>query len=84
MPDSLLLSHSDFSTLEERMKATEKACDLMEKIYDSGKYPKMLVERAWSEHNPIIKGELAQPKALRSYLEREILRLLEKKGRYQN
>lgn len=60
------------------MKATEKACDLMEKIYDSGKYPKMLVERAWSEHNPIIKGELAQPKALRSYLEREILRLLEK------
>ena len=78
MPDSILLSHSDFSTLEERMKATEKACDLMEKIYDSGKYPKMLVERAWSEHNPIIKGELAQPKALRSYLEREILRLLEK------
>ena len=80
MPDSLLLSHSDFTSTEELKKATENACDLMEKIYDSGKYPKMLVERAWSEHNPIIKGELAQPKALRSYLEREIFRLLQKKA----
>lgn len=52
----------------------------MEKIYASGKYPKMFVERAWSEHNPVIKGEIAQPKALRWYLEREITRLLSKEA----
>lgn len=76
MSDSLILSHSDFSNAEELNKATKKACDLMEEIYANGKYVKMTVHRDWSEHNPIISGELAQPKALRWYLIRELNRLL--------
>ncbi len=76
MSDSLILSHSDFSNPEELKKATEKACDLMEEIYASGKYVKMIVQRDWSEHNPVISGELAQPKALRWYLKRELNRML--------
>ena len=36
----------------------------------------MIVERTWSQHNPIIDGELAQPKAYRWYLKREIERLV--------
>ena len=80
MLDSLFLSHKDFTSAEELHKATENACDLMEKIYADGKYPQMFVERAWSEHNPVIKGELAQPKALRWYLKRELTRLLQKRA----
>ncbi len=78
MSNSLLLSHAQFSDAKKLDEATENACDLMEKIYASGKYPKLFVERAWSEHNPIIKGEIAQPKALRWYLKRELVRLLKK------
>ncbi len=78
MSDSLILSHSDFSNSEELKKATEKACDLMEEIYANGNYAKMIVQRDWSEHNPVISGELAQPKALRWYLKRELNRLLTK------
>ena len=48
----------------------------MEEIYAAGSYPKMIVERSWSKHNPVIDGELAQPKAYRWYLKREIERLL--------
>lgn len=80
MLDSLFLSHKDFTSEEELDKATENACDLMEKIYADGKYPQMFVERAWSEHNPVIKGELAQPKALRWYLKRELTRLLQRRA----
>ncbi len=76
MKDTLVISHSDFATAEERLKATENACDLMEKIYTDGKYVKMTVHRDWSEHNPEISGELAQPAALRWYLKREMSRLL--------
>ncbi len=78
MSDSLILSHEDFSSPEELRKATEKACDLMEEIYSSGRYAKMIVLREWSEHNPKIGGEIAQPKALRWYLIREMHRLLKK------
>lgn len=78
MSDSLILSHDDFSTPEELKKATEKACDLMEEIYSRGDYVKMIVHREWSKHNPRISGELAQPKALRWYLLREMGRLLSK------
>lgn len=78
MKDTLVISHSDFSTSEERLEATENACDLMEKIYEGGKYVKMTVHRDWSEHNPEISGEMAQPGALRWYLKRELTRLLTK------
>ncbi len=50
----------------------------MEEIYSNGMYPKMIVHRAYSDHNPTIKGEMAQPRAFRWYLRREIKRLLDK------
>ena len=52
------------------------ACDRMEKIYSSGYYPKLMVERSWSKHNPEISGEIARPSAYRWYLSRELLRLV--------
>ncbi|HBX65578.1 MAG TPA: AMP nucleosidase, partial [Balneolaceae bacterium] len=76
MSDTLKLVKDQFSTEAELKKAIDKACDLMEEIYDSGQYPKMIVERTWSQHHPIIDGELAQPKAYRWYLKREIERLV--------
>ncbi len=78
MPDSMRLIHSELTSPEALAKATEKACDLMEEIYSKGMYPKMIVHREYSEHNPKIKGELAQPKAFRWYLLREMNRLLSK------
>lgn len=80
MTDLLTLSYKDFSGTGEIKKATEKACDFMEKIYAGGKYVKMTVHRDWSEHNPNISGELAQPNALRWYLKREIFRLLSRQA----
>ncbi|TNE73670.1 AMP nucleosidase [bacterium] len=54
-----------------------KACDVMEELYDQGYYPKMTVKRSWSEHNPVIEGEFAKPKAYRWYLTREIKKLVQ-------
>ncbi len=56
----------------------EEACDLMEDIYAGGEYPKVLVKRSWSKHNPIITGEMAKPEAYRWYLLRELRKLAEK------
>lgn len=61
--------------LEENVLA---ACDLMESIYENGAYPKLLVKRSWSKHNPIITGEMARPKTYRWYLLRELRKLAEK------
>lgn len=77
MSNTLKLVNDQFSSEAELKKAIDKALDLMEEIYDSGQYPKMIVERTWSKHNPVIDGELAQPKAYRWYLKREIERLVE-------
>lgn len=76
MSDTLKLVKDQFSSEAELKKAIDKALDLMEDIYQSGKYPKMIVERSWSKHNPVIDGELAQPAAYRWYLKREIERLI--------
>ena len=35
----------------------------MEEMYASGTYPRIIVHREFSKHNPKIKGELAQPRA---------------------
>lgn len=50
----------------------------MEEIYEEGFYPRIIVHRTFSHHNPMIKGEMAQPKAFRWYLRRELVRLLKK------
>lgn len=76
MPEALKLAKDDFSSDGELKKAIDKACNLMEEIYASGKYPELIVERSWSKHNPVIDGELAQPKAYRWYLQREMKRLV--------
>lgn len=76
MPETMRLKATDFASDQELAKATEKACDFMEEIYASGMYPKVIVHRAYSVHNPVIKGEMAQPKAFRWYLLREMKRLL--------
>ena len=61
-----------FSNETELFEIVERACDLMERIYEEGDYPKLTVKRSWSEHNPLITGEMAQPHAYRWYLTREI------------
>jgi AMP nucleosidase len=53
----------------------QNACDLMETIYENGEYPKVLVKRSWSKHNPVITGEMARPEAYRWYLHRELMKL---------
>ena len=51
-------------------------CDTVERIYESEDcYPKITVERHWSQHNPTICGEIARPHAFRWYLERELTAL---------
>jgi len=66
---------------EELLENIEAACDQMEDIYDSGYYPKLIVKRSWSKHNPILTGELAKPKAYRWYLSRELRKLTDKGAR---
>lgn len=56
----------------------EKACDIMEAIYENGDYPNVLVKRSWSKHNPVITGEMARPKSYRWYLLRELKKLARK------
>jgi len=52
-----------------------RLCDAMEAADAAGYYPKLIVERPWSAHNPVLDGEFASPRAIRWYLERELGRL---------
>lgn len=71
--------HSDDIDSDDELKnKISEACDLMELIYREGEYPKVLVKRSWSKHNPIITGEIAKPTAYRWYLQRELQKLAEK------
>lgn len=72
------ITKESFTGEEELVEIVNNACDQMEKIYDDGDYPKLMVKRSWSEHNPIITGEMAMPHTYRWYLTREIKKLLEK------
>jgi AMP nucleosidase len=56
----------------ERQAAVEQLCDAMEAADKAGRYPELIVERPWSEHNPVLEGEFASPGAIRWYLEREL------------
>lgn len=78
MTKKLEISKKHYSGEEELNQLVESACDLMENIYRDGDYPKLMVKRSWSEHNPIIAGEMALPSAYRWYLKREIKKMLEK------
>lgn len=78
MDKRLEITKESFAGEEEIDTIVSNACDLMEKIYDEGDYPKLMVKRSWSEHNPIITGEMAQPHTYRWYLSREMKKLLQK------
>ncbi len=78
MSDRFEFATDNISSQEELHNQMQQACDMMEKIYENGEYPKLLVKRSWSKHNPIITGEMAKPKAFRWYLLRELKKLGEK------
>lgn len=78
MNKKLEITKESYTGDVEKNKIVDEACDLMEKIYEEGDYPKLMVKRAWSEHNPVITGEMAVPHAYRWYLKREMKKLIEK------
>jgi AMP nucleosidase len=78
MDKRLEITKGSFSNEKELKSLADRACDMMERIYDEGDYPKLMIKRSWSEHNPIITGEMALPHAYRWYLVRELKKLLEK------
>ncbi|MDZ7758415.1 AMP nucleosidase [Rhodohalobacter sp.] len=78
MDKRLEITKDSISNEKEINDLANKACDLMEKIYDEGDYPKLMIKRSWSEHNPIITGEMALPHAYRWYLTRELKKLMQK------
>ena len=67
----------DFSAIPESQRAAlvRQLCDAMEEAYKHARYPRLVVERPWSAHNPVLEGEFATPRAIRWYLERELGRL---------
>jgi len=68
---------ADFSAVPPADRAPEIGllCDAMEAAASDGRYPRLVVERPWSAHNPRIEGEFASPATIRWYLERELGRL---------
>lgn len=78
MDKRLEFTKEDFSNEKELDALIEKSCDMMESIYNGGDYPKLMVKRTWSDHNPIITGEMAVPSAYRWYLTRELKKLAAK------
>jgi AMP nucleosidase len=80
MTERFEFQSEDISSEKEINEHVEEACDIMELIYENGEYPKVLVKRSWSKHNPIITGEMAKPKAYRWYLLRELKKLAQKEA----
>ena len=68
---------ADFSAIpaDQRAAEVEQICDAMEAAGNAGRYPRLIVERPWSVHNPVLEGEFSSPGAIRWYLERELGRL---------
>jgi AMP nucleosidase len=68
---------ADFAALPEaeHVAAIERLYAAMEAASKAGCYPKLTVERPWSEHNPVLEGEFASPAAIDWYLRRELGRL---------
>ena len=71
----LTVSNSDVDQ-QTLLRQIDEACNLMDKIYRDGYYPKVKVTRSWSEHNPVIEGEFAKPEVYRWYLKRELAKLV--------
>jgi AMP nucleosidase len=73
----------DFAREPEDRRAAdvERLCDAMEAADKAGRYPRLTVERPWSEHNPVLEGEFACPRAIRWDLGRELGRLAAHRAR---
>ncbi|MDZ7658948.1 AMP nucleosidase [Fodinibius sp.] len=78
MSDRFEFETEEVNSQKELHERMVEACNTMERIYENGEYPKVLVKRSWSKHNPIITGEMAKPGAYRWYLLRELKKLGEK------
>jgi AMP nucleosidase len=74
MPDPTAV---DFAGLPsaERDTAVGRLCDAMRDIAKDNCYPLVTVHRPWSAHNPVLRGEFAEPAAIAWYLRREFTRL---------
>lgn len=77
MESTMLLSKKSMKSGDMPARVAQ-ACDYMESLYAKGQYPGISVARSWSRHNPVIRGELARPDAIRWFLVREMEKLLEK------
>lgn len=77
MTDSLLIKNTDTTSEKQLDNIVIEACETMNNIYNDGYYAGVEVMRTWSEHNPVIDGEFAQPQAYRWYLFRELKKLLQ-------
>lgn len=56
--------------------AVDRLLDALDDIDRDGWYPALEIERPWSDHNPLLVGEFARPRAIRRYLRRELTALL--------
>ncbi len=67
----------DFSSVPPDRRALEvqQLCRALEEADKDGYYARLVVERPWSAHNPVLEGEFSAPRAIRWYLERELSRL---------
>jgi AMP nucleosidase len=77
MPEADKPQTADFGALPqaEHEDAIERLYEEMEAAAKAGCYPRLIVERPWSEHNPVLEGEFADPKAIDWFLRRELGRL---------
>ncbi len=68
---------ADFSVVPETERAAviKQIRDAMDAADKAGRYPRLTVERPWSQHNPVLEGEFASPNAIGWYLERELSHL---------
>src|SRR5258708_32804017 len=73
----------DFSAIPEaqRPEKIEQLCAAMDAADEAGHYPRLTVERPWSEHNRVLEGEFASPRAILWYLQRELGRLAAARAR---
>src|SRR5699024_3396656 len=65
-------------TEADRDESVARLLDVVDGIDSDGWYPRIEVQRPWSQHNPWLAGEFARPAAVRWYLHRELSNLLRK------
>lgn len=77
MKESFEFKKTEKTSSEAITKNIDALCNYMDEVYRAGYYPKLTINRSWSEHNPVITGEFAKPNVYRWYLTRELKNLAE-------